>query len=85
LEGVARKLAAILGDVLVGILASCVDDSGRVEVTSIEAATALVPPSSTLIPSIITSGLTPCDEVDGTCLYLLFDGEGCTYVGPTLL
>ena len=26
---------------------------------------------------------TPCDEVEGTCLYLQWDGENCDYIGPS--
>ena len=26
---------------------------------------------------------TPCDEVEGTCLYVQWDGENCDYTGPS--
>ena len=32
-----------------------------------------------------TSGPTSCEEVEGNCLWLSFDGESCTYEGPTVL
>jgi hypothetical protein len=31
-----------------------------------------------------TPELTSCEEVEGICLELTFDGESCTYEGPTL-
>lgn len=42
-----------------------------------------LPPTDTPTPMpTATYGPTPCDEVDGACLFLHFDGEICTYVGP---
>ena len=38
-----------------------------------------------LASCVAKSEPSPCDEVDGTCLYLYFDGKGCTYKGPTEL
>jgi len=37
-----------------------------------------IPPTSTPKP-------TSCDEVEGNCLELFFDGENCTYRGPANL
>ena len=48
-----------------------------------------IPPTDTPVPPTpvptATSGPTPCDDVDGTCLFFHFDGEVCTYVGPSNL
>jgi hypothetical protein len=35
------------------------------------------------IPPTATPELTSCEEVEETCLELTFDGESCTYAGPT--
>jgi hypothetical protein len=42
------------------------------------------PPTATPGPSPTATPLpTSCAEVEGTCLELTFDGETCTYAGPT--
>lgn len=45
-----------------------------------------VPPTDTPIPPTppptATHGPTPCDDIDGACMFLRFDGETCAYVGP---
>ena len=35
------------------------------------------------IPPTATPEISSCEGVDGTCLELTFDGDSCTYVGPT--
>jgi hypothetical protein len=42
-----------------------------------------VEPSATPVPPIKTPNPTSCEEVAGNCLELSFDGETCTYKGPT--
>jgi hypothetical protein len=39
--------------------------------------------SPTNIPSTATPETTSCEEVEGMCLELSFDGENCAYEGPT--
>ncbi len=78
------KISVILCVVLVAFLASCADEPETVEVT-VEVTATPMPPTSTPIPPTATSVPTLCDDVDGTCLYLYFEGDGCTYVGPAEL
>ena len=40
-------------------------------------------PTSTPLPPTETPLPTSCKVVDGNCLELTFDGESCTYEGPT--
>jgi hypothetical protein len=50
-----------------------------------------LPPTSTPGPPTATPGPSPtatptpasCEEAEGVCLQLTFDGESCTYAGPT--
>lgn len=35
------------------------------------------------VPPTATPEFTSCDGVEGVCLELTFDGEACTYAGPT--
>lgn len=42
-------------------------------------------PETPTIPPTDTPKLTSCEEVEGICLELTFDGESCTYEGPTSL
>lgn len=46
-------------------------------------ATAAPEPTATDIPPTVTPITTSCEEVEGICLELSFDGESCTYEGPT--
>lgn len=41
-----------------------------------------VPPTATPVPPTDTPEPTSCEEVEGVCLDLTFDGESCTYTGP---
>ena len=71
------KIAALLCAVLVVCLVACGAESKTVEVTPpVEATSAPLPTTDASVPST-------CDEVDDPCLYLHFDGEVCTYEGPT--
>jgi hypothetical protein len=40
-------------------------------------------PTATLAPPTDTPREKSCEDVEGNCLELTFDGEGCTYEGPT--
>ena len=40
-------------------------------------------PTSTPISPTDTPGPKSCEEVEGNCMKLSFDGENCTYDGPT--
>lgn len=42
-------------------------------------------PTTTIVPLTATPKPTSCEEVEGICLDLTFDGENCTYEGPTEL
>lgn len=42
-------------------------------------------PTATSIPPTDTPEPTSCKDVEGNCLELSFDGENCTYEGPTNL
>lgn len=59
---------------------------GSLLFTSLTGCQTLTPqPIVTPIPPTATPGPTSCDEVDGNCSELYFDGEKCTYKGPTEL
>ena len=59
----------LLGYLLFALLTSC--------------ATAAPEPTATDVPPTATPKPTSCEEVEGICLELSFDGESCTYEGPT--
>lgn len=40
-------------------------------------------PTATPVPPTDTPEPISCEEVEGNCLELTFDGESCTYEGPT--
>ncbi len=40
-------------------------------------------PTATLVLPTATPKPTSCEKVEGICLWLSFDGESCTYEGPT--
>ena len=42
-------------------------------------------PTDTPVPPTATPKPASCEEVEGICLWLSFDGESCTYEGPTAL
>ena len=48
-----------------------------------ELTAAQVEPSATPVPPTKTPNPTSCEEVEGDCLEISFDGETCTYKGPT--
>lgn len=41
-----------------------------------------LPPTTTPVPATYTPEPTSCEEVEGICLELSFDGESCVYEGP---
>jgi hypothetical protein len=43
------------------------------------------PPSATPIRPTSTPQRSSCEEIEGICLELSFDGESCTYEGPAAL
>jgi hypothetical protein len=42
-----------------------------------------MPPTATAVSPTDTPELPSCEQVEGTCLELIFDGKSCTYVGPS--
>jgi len=77
----------MLGCLLVALLTGCAKAAPG---TPIPEPTAMaVPPTSipispiaTLTSLAMTAEPTSCEEVDGNCLELTFDGKSCTYEGP---
>ena len=63
----------MIGCLLLGLLTSC---ATVVQET-------LLPSTTTPVPATYTPEPTSCEEVEGICLELTFDGESCTYEGPT--
>ena len=59
----------LIGCLLFALLTSC--------------ATAAPEPTATDVPPTATPEPTSCEEVEGICLELTFDGESCIYEGPT--
>lgn len=51
--------------------------------TQVPPTSTLMPPTATHVPPTDTPKPTSCQEVAGSCLELTFDGESCTYQGPT--
>ena len=43
----------------------------------------LMPPTRSPVPPTAAPKPASCEEIDGICLQLTFDGEGCSYLGPT--
>ena len=46
-------------------------------------AAAIPEPTATNVPPTATPEPTSCEEVEGVCLEFSFDGESCTYEGPS--
>ena len=44
-----------------------------------------IQPTNTTYPERNSPGPNSCDEIEGTCLELTFDGETCKYEGPNEL
>jgi hypothetical protein len=84
------KLAVSLWVILALILAACTGEPETVKETpAVEAVATLVPPTTTPIPPTDTPmpptetpELTSCDDVDGNCLRITFDGVSCNSEGP---
>ena len=53
--------------------------------TFVLASPTMVPPTKTIIFRTATPNPASCEEVEGICLELTFDGESCTYAGPTII
>jgi hypothetical protein len=77
---------------VVGLITACeqIDTpvtSSAVQPTSSPVLPATAPMQSTVTPVPPTDKPEPpsCAEVEGNCLVLTFDGESCTYQGPTEL
>ena len=52
--------------------------------TFVLASPTMVPPTLTIISPTGTPNPTACEEGEGICLELTFNGESCTYAGPTI-
>lgn len=70
-----RRLGSrlLIGCLLLALLAGCAIGAQE---------TATPEPSATPIVPTGTPGPTSCEEVEGNCLMVSFDGEHCTYHGP---
>jgi len=66
----------LIGCLLLALLAGCA--------TAAPETATLEPTSKPMVPTS-THGPGSCREVGGNCLELSFDGENCTYTGPTAL
>ncbi len=64
----------LIGCILLALLSSCT-------ITAPETPISELTTSSTPLTDIHSP--TSCEEVEGTCLSLTFDGENCTFQGPT--
>jgi len=51
--------------------------------TALPATDTPIPATDTPIPPTKTPAPKSCEEVEGVCIELSFDGESCTYEGPT--
>ena len=75
----------LIGCLLLALLAACgtaVPDTPTPEptVTPAQPTSTPVPPTDTTAPA--TPETTSCEDIEGNCLLLTFDGEDCTYEGP---
>lgn len=57
----------------------------RPTATPLPPTSTLIPPTATHIPPTDAPEPTSCEEVEGICMELTFDGESCHYEGPTSL
>ena len=87
-----KNTVAVLVGLMLLLLASCGEAGSPSTETAVPPAETRLPPTVTPIPPTATQ-LSPtdtpeptsCEEVEGNCLALTFDGEGCTYEGPTVI
>ena len=75
------KLTALLYTVLFVCLVTCSGESETVKGTT-PAEIAETAEELVVVPTP-TPGPTACNEVEGVCLLITFDGKDCTYSGPT--
>jgi len=72
---------------VVALLSSCATAAGETPATPVPPTTTPVPPTITPAHPTATPAPPPvpasCEEVEGVCLDLTFDGESCIYDGPT--
>ncbi|MBW2248959.1 MAG: hypothetical protein JRF62_17630 [Deltaproteobacteria bacterium] len=52
--------------------------------TIFEQATLTAEPTASLVSPTNTPEPTSCEEVEGNCILLIFDGENCMYKGPAI-
>lgn len=71
----------LIGCLFLVLLTGCA--KAAPETPTPEPTATLVPPTATPAPPTDTPEPTSCEEVEGICLLLSFDGETCTYEGPT--
>ncbi len=77
----------LIGCLLLALLAACgtaVPDTPTPEPTATPAppTSTPIPPTDTPTPPTATPETTSCEEIEGNCLELIWDGESCTYEGP---
>ena len=75
----------LIGCLLLALLAAC--GTAEPDTPTPEPTATTAPPTSTPIPPTDTSApatpeTTSCNDIEGNCLLLTFDGENCTYEGP---
>ena len=78
----------LIGCLLLALLTGCATAAPETPTpeptaTLVPATSTPIPPTATPLPPTDTSEPTSCEEVEGICLWLSFDGESCTYEGPT--
>ena len=67
------------------LVTACATTQPEPTSTQIHPTNTSIPPTLTSIPPTDTPEPTSCEEGEGSCLELSFDGESCTYKGPTEL
>ena len=77
----------LIGCLLLALLAACgtaVPDTSTPEptVTTAPPTSTPIPPTDTPSPPTATPETTSCEDIEGNCLELTFDGENCAYEGP---
>ncbi len=65
------------------LVTACATTQPEPTSTQIHPTNTSIPPTLTSIPPTDTPEPSSCEEVEGICLELSFDGESCTYEGPT--
>jgi hypothetical protein len=71
----------LIAGFFLAILTAC--SAATPEPTPIPSTPTDVPPTAIPVHPTEIPKPTSCDDIDGTCLELTFDGASCTYAGPT--